>query len=147
MSKLPALTPPRLPQRPALGPADLIAGLAPDPLDPLLTRPLALLNGRAYAAVWPRLRRDPADPTASSHGPEFALAQALPTLLIVRDDGLISAPVSPADILVRLASHRNSCHGRRRHPKVLEVQVQVLRVISAAKFDQCDLLTAAIKLG
>src|SRR5205085_832533 len=50
MSNLPA------PARPAAS-VPALAELLPDPLDPILTRPLALHHGRAYAAVWPRLRR------------------------------------------------------------------------------------------
>jgi len=109
MSNLPALTPPPHPhpaRTPHPAPADLIADLVPDPLDPLLTRPLALHNGRAYAAVWPLLHHPAvlSSPVQADDPAAPDLSPPSPTLLLVRDDGLLSHPVSPADVLVRLAS-------------------------------------------
>ena len=63
-----------------------------------LGRPLALLNGRAYAAVWPFVRRTAAD---------TAQAPARQTLWVVRDDGATfgdgaGQPLAALGLTVRL---------------------------------------------
>ena len=88
-----------------LVPGSALADLLPDPLDPVVSRPLTLHAGHAYAAAWPFFRPSPAS-TGLAQPPGLAQPNPLPTraLVLVRDDGLLSLPTTPGDALVRLVT-------------------------------------------
>jgi len=62
-----------------------------DAAPPIIRRPLSLIGGRAYAAVWPVCRRtvktslDPHTGALVTHNPPLVVTE--PTLAILRDDG------------------------------------------------------------